>query len=258
DTVFFDGFDGSSIDRSNWNVVVTGWTVNNEQQAYTDSAETIYIAHGTEAEGAENGALVLRAVYSPGFTTREGKAFDFTSGRMDTHSKIEFTYGTISARIKLPEGSGFWPAFWVLGNGRWPESGEIDIMENVGESDWTSVALHGPGYSGETPLVNKFFFETGKDITDWHIYSVDWTVENFIFKIDGVVIYRATRPMIEHYGKWAYDNPKYLILNLALGGAYPVKTNGIKAPYPGIPDSTVKLIKENKGKVFVDWVLVTK
>ena len=70
--------------------------------------------------------------------------------------------------------------------------------------------------------------------------------------------YRVTRPMIENYGRWAYDNPKYLILNLALGGAYPVKINGVKFPYNGIPASTVDAIKAGKARVLVDWVKITK
>jgi beta-glucanase (GH16 family) len=256
ETVFFDDFTGPELDRSKWSVRVTGETVNNEQQAYVDSPDTISIDR--EAAGAENGALVIQPRYRPGFVTPQGKTFDFISGRIDTRGKMEFAYGTASARMKLPPGSGLWPAFWALGNGRWPDTGEIDIMEYVGEPDWTSVALHGRGYSGETPLVNKVFFPPQKDATTWHVYSVDWTPQGFIFKVDGDVMYRATRPMIEHYGPWAYDNPKYLILNLALGGAYPVKTNRVKTPYPGLPESTVQRIKDNQAKVLVDWVRVTK
>jgi hypothetical protein len=131
-------------------------------------------------------------------------------------------------------------------------------MEYVGEADWTSVALHGPGYSGETPLVNKVFFKKNFDATQWHVYSVDWTKYGFDFKVDGALIYRATRAMVEHYGKWAYDNPKFLILNLALGGAYPVKTNGVKQPYNGIPESTVQLIRDKKAKFMIDWVKVSR
>jgi beta-glucanase (GH16 family) len=254
--IFFDDFSGP-LDRSKWNVVTTGFVVNNEQQAYVDSSLTIYTVTGAAAEGAENGALVLHPRFSEGFTTKEGRRFDFLSGRINTRDKVSFTYGTASARIKMTEGAGLWPAFWALGNGRWPETGEIDIMEYVGEKDWTGIALHGPGYSGETPLVNKVYFPPGTDVTQWHVYSVDWTKDTILFKVDGNLIYRATRPMVEHYGKWVFDDPKFLILNFALGGAYPFKTNGIKEPYNGIPASTVDLIKEGKSKMLVDWVRVT-
>ncbi|RDC65502.1 glycoside hydrolase family 16 protein [Adhaeribacter pallidiroseus] len=257
--VFFDDFSGATLDRTKWNVIVTGFHVNNEQQAYVDSAATVSISKKpTETAGAKNGVLVLQPQFSPGFVTKDGKKFDFLSGRIDTRKKVDFTYGTASARMKLPAGAGFWPAFWAMGDGKWPDNGEIDIMENVGEPDWTGIALHGPGYSGETPLVNKGFLKPGTDITQWHVYSVDWTPDSLVFKVDDAVIYRATRPMVEHYGKWTFDNPKYLIVNLALGGAYPYKTNGVKTLYNGIPEATVQKIKNGQGKVLVDWVKITK
>lgn len=258
EVIFFEDFSASSLDRKRWNVEGPEFHVNNEQQAYLDTSATIYMAKGKEVEGATNGAMVIRAVYNPGFVNPKGQKFDFLSGRIDTSNKFEFTYGTAAARIKMTEGAGFWPAFWALGNGDWPDTGEIDIMEYVGEADWIGVALHGPGYSGDTPLVNKYFFKKGHDVTQWHVYSVDWTADALLFKVDGELIYRVTRPMIENYGKWAFDNPKYIILNFALGGAYPAKTNGIKEPYSGIPQSTVDLIKSGKAKFIVDWVKVTK
>ena len=257
DTLFFEDFSTNSLDRSKWNVEGTDFWVNNEQQIYVDSSATVYTVKDFEAKGVEN-ALVLQAYYSPDFINYRGKDFDFISGRINTRDKVMFTYGTAAARMKLPEGSGLWPAFWALGGGNWPETGEIDIMEYVGETDWIGVALHGPGYSGETPLVNKYYFPAGQDVTDWHVYSVDWTPQGFDFRVDGRLIYRVTREMVEHYGEWAFDNLKFLILNLALGGAYPEKTNGVEEPYPGIPESTVQLIKDGKAKVLVDWVLVTQ
>lgn len=257
DTLFYDDFSGNSLDREKWNVIGPDFWVNNEQQIYVDSTATIFTVKGPDAQGTEN-ALVLKAHYAPDYITFRGNNFDFISGRIDTRDKVMFTYGTAAARIKLPEGSGFWPAFWALGGGKWPETGEIDIMEYVGETDWIGVALHGPDYSGETPLVNKYFFPEGEDVTDWHVYSVEWTSDSFEFKVDDRLIYRVTKPMVEHYGKWAFDNPKFLILNLALGGAYPYKTNGVEEPYNGIPASTVKLIKEGKAEVLIDWVLIKK
>jgi beta-glucanase (GH16 family) len=146
-SIFSDEFSGRELDRSKWNVVITGETVNDEQQAYVDSPETITIVQ--DASGADAGALAIRTLYRPQFTTPEGRKFDFVSGRLDTRSKFDFTYGTASARVKLTAGAGLWPAFWALGKGEWPETGEMDILENVGDPAWINFALHGPKYSGE-------------------------------------------------------------------------------------------------------------
>ena len=254
-TLFFEDFAGTELDRSRWNVEVTGRTVNNEQQAYVDSTETISLVTGPQAAGAAN-ALILRPLHRPGFKTSDGRSFDFLSGRINTRGKFEFTYGTAAARMKLSSGAGLWPAFWALGTGPWPATGEIDVMENVGERDWTSVALHGPGYSGDTPLVHRRPFKTPDDITNWHVYSVDWAPDELVFKVDDVEIYRVTRAMVEKYGRWAFDNPKFLILNLALGGGFPNSVNKVKAPYFGLPESTVELIKTGKADTLVDWVRV--
>jgi beta-glucanase (GH16 family) len=258
--VFSEDFSEPELDRSKWGVIVTGRTVNNEQQAYVDSKDVLYIAKGEEAEGAENGALVIKAVYKEGYTSAQGRKYDFISGRLEGRGKAEFAYGTMSARMKLPAGPGLWPAFWALGTGGWPATGEIDIMENVGEKEWLSQALHGRGYSGNTPLVNRYKFpDAKKDITDWHVYSVDWKREGFVFKVDGVTVYEVTREKVETYGVWAFDNPKFLILNLALGGDYPAGVNGERSgPYRGLPPATVQLIKDGKAKVRVDWVRVMK
>ncbi len=255
DTIFFDDFTSPVLDRAKWNVRVTGWTVNNEQQAYVDSAVTIYLQRSA---AAANGVLVLHPRFCPGFTTREGKKFDLISGRIDSRGKFEFTYGTIATRIKLPVGAGLWPAFWLLGNGRWPDCGEIDIMESVGDSSWTSVALHGPGYFGNTPLSSRTTFALNEDAGNWHIYSVDWLPDSLIFRVDGNSVYSVTRPMVEQYGRWVFDNDKYIILNFALGGTYPNAVNRIDKPYFGLPEITVQLIKEIQVKLLVDWVLVTR
>jgi beta-glucanase (GH16 family) len=160
--------------------------------------------------------------------------------------------------MKLPAGAGLWPAFWVLGTGPWPATGEIDVMESVGQSSWVSAALHGPRYSGDTPLVKKFHFPPPEDITGWHVYSVDWKPNELVFKVDDKSFYRVTKAMVERHGRWAFDNPKFLILNLALGGTYPQAINHVKTPYPGLPEDTVREIKDGKAKVLVDWVRVTK
>lgn len=256
--VFFDDFRSLELDRTKWNVRITGEIYNNEQQAYIDSTETIYALSDEEMPDATHGALVIHPRFRPGFTSPQGNHFDFISGRVDTREKFSFKYGTASARIMLPAGSGLWPAFWALGNGKWPESGEIDILEYVGEPDWVSAALHGPGYFGEAGLVNKYFFPNQEDATAWHIYSANWTPETVVFKVDDITIYRVTRPMTDFFGPWVFDNHKYLILNFAIGGVYPFKTNGIKSPYYGVPEETVEMIKKDEIKIVIDWVKVSK
>jgi beta-glucanase (GH16 family) len=258
DVLFFDDFSLGELDRTKWNVRVTGKIYNDEQQAYVDSPETIYIAPNEDDPGLKNGCLVIHPRHRPGFVTPEGERFDFISGRIDTRGKFDFSYGTAAARIRLPSGKGVWPAFWLMGHGAWPDIGEIDIMEYVGEPDWISAALHGPGYSGEAGLVNKFFFPTAEDATTWHVYALDWTPDKLIFRVDGATIYRVTRPMTAFFGPWVFDNNKYLILNFALGGTYPYKTNGIEMPYYGLPETTVQRIKDNQVKIMVDWVKVSR
>jgi beta-glucanase (GH16 family) len=256
-TVFVDEFSGSELDRSRWNVIVTGRTVNNEQQAYVDSPDVLYLSRGADVTGAKNGALVIRPRFRPGFKASDGRQYDFISGRIDTRSKMTFTYGTAAARMKLAAGAGLWPAFWALGDGRWPDTGEIDVMENVGDPGWTSVALHGPGYFGDTPLVKRAPLPAGHDAADWHVYAVDWTTDALVFKVDDQVVYQVTRGTVERYGRWAFDNPKHVILNLALGGDYPAKVNGALTPYRGLPDATVQAIKRDEAAILVDWVRIT-
>jgi len=258
EVIFFDDFSSKKLDRSKWNVEITGHTVNDEQQAYIDSSETIYNIQ--DYPDTSGGALVIHPRYQHGYTTQDGRSFDFVSGRINTRNKAEFTFGCVSARILLTSGTGLWPAFWALGtSGDWPNCGEIDVMENVGEPDWASAAVHGPGYSGETPLVNKKFLFPDNFTTNWHIYSLECSEANgLIFRIDGKLIYRVTRPMVEFYGPWVFSAPKFLILNFALGGTYPFKTNGVRSPYYGIPKKTVQSIQNNDAKMLVDWVKVTR
>lgn len=255
--VFYDDFNRDKIDRSKWNFEITGMHFNDELQAYVDTPSTAFIAHGADAEGADGGVLVIRPQSAPGFVTKDGQHFDFISSRMTTQNKFQFTYGTAEARIKLTDGAGLWPAWWLLGTGNWPLTGETDIMEYIGEKDWVSAAVHGPGYSGETPFVNRQYFDADKDVAHWHTYAVDWTPDELDFKYDGKLMFRVTKTMAQHYGKWAFDNQQYLILNFALGGGYPVKINGVKQPY-GLPQSSVELVKNGQAKMLVDWVRVTQ
>jgi beta-glucanase (GH16 family) len=255
--LFYDDFSSGELDRSKWNVRLTGPVYNDEQQAYVDSPETIHFAAADQVPGTTGGALVIQPRYRPGFVTPEGGRFDFISGRLDTRDNFDFLYGSAEARIKLPLGAGLWPAFWLMGYGRWPDIGEIDVMEYVGERDWVSSAVHGPNYCGEAGLVNKLYFPGAADAAAWHSYRLDWRPDSLVFTVDDQLIYRVTRPMTEFFGPWVFDNRKFLILNFALGGTYPFKTNGARQPYYGLPASTVERIKQDQIKIVVDWVQVT-
>ena len=245
--LFADEFDGTALDRSKWTAIGPDFWVNDEQQAYFDRPDVIEV---------RNGVLVLTPRYAPGVDTHAKRKADFVAGRLVTEGKFDFTYGRAEARIRMPDAVGVWPAFWLLGNGRWPHTGEIDIMEYVGEKDWTGTAMHGPGYSGETPFVDRFYFPPGEDVTGWHVYAAEWKPDSVEFYIDDRLPYRVTRPMVEKYGKWAFDQPEHVIVNFALGGAYPGKVNGIKQPYYGMPAETVERIKHGKLAMEVDWVRV--
>jgi beta-glucanase (GH16 family) len=257
-TTFFDDFTGSALDRNKWRVVRTGQemgSVNGESQAYVDSTNNIR---------TENGTLVLESKYCKGCTTVPGGGtYDFTSGRIDTNTTFDFTYGKVSARLKLPVGDGYWPAFWLLGSDvdnpavSWPGSGETDIMENIGYGDWTSSALHGPGYSADGNIGRTQTFPSGGRVDQWHTYAVEWLPEGMRFTVDDRVVQETSRQKLESTrGEWVYDHNQYVILNLALGGAYPAGWNKVTQPYWGLPQSSVDRIAQGGIKAEVDWVRV--
>ena len=195
-----------------------GWG-NNELQYYTNRPENIKV---------ENGVLKITA-------RREqymGEAF--TSARIVTKGKFETKYGRIEARIKLPRGKGLWPAFWMLGSNSdtaiWPQCGEIDIMEYLGSSP-TKVfgTVHGPGYSGGNAITKTFTLPNSRFDTNFHVFGVEWD-ENYInFYVDDV-LYNQITPS-EVTGDWVFNNPFYIILNMAVGGNYPGAPNS-ETPFP--------------------------
>lgn len=244
------------LDRGIWNVVGPDFWVNNEQQAYVDSPDTILFRQGVP--GADGGVLTLRVLYRPGVDTNAARNADFISGRIDTGSRFDFQHGRAEARIRMSDAVGFWPAFWLLGYGNWPDSGEIDIMEYIGERGWTSSAIHGPGYSGGNPIGDRHDFATGSDATQWHTYAVEWRASEIIFLVDDVSFLTITKAQVEQRGAWKFDNPKYIILNAAIGGAYPAGVNKITSPYFGIPQDTVDKVKAGGVEMDVDWVRVSR
>lgn len=136
--VWQDEFDGTELDRSDWNVELhdPGW-VNSELQAYVDTEENIYV---------KDGKLIIQ----PEKTEQNGKV-SYTSGRVNTQGKKDFKYGYFECRAKVPQGTGYLPAFWMMPTnenlyGQWPKCGEIDIMEVMGQQ---TNKLYGTIHYGE-------------------------------------------------------------------------------------------------------------
>ena len=184
-----------------------GWG-NNELQYYT-------AASINNAE-VSNGSLKIKALHHP----VENR--DYTSARIITKGKAEFTYGKVEIRAKLPGGRGLWPAIWMLGtnfeNKGWPECGEIDIMEHVGfEKDSVFGTIHTKSYNHiiGTQKGKKIFIE--KPYDSFHIYTLEWTPEKMDFLLDGKLFNHIQN---EHktVAEWPFDSPFFLIMNLAVGG----------------------------------------
>ena len=143
----------------------------------------------------------------------------YTSSRLITRGKRDWTYGFFEIRAKLPCGKGTWPAIWTLNTaGVWPAGGELDIMEHVGRdlgqvfSTVHTAAGHGAKGTGngvKIPDVCRAF----------HTYQMHWTADRVRFAIDGLVHFEYKNPRSGHE-HWPFDSPQFLILNTAVGGHF--------------------------------------
>ncbi|MBU2983798.1 carbohydrate-binding protein [Saccharophagus degradans] len=214
-----DEFD--TINRDAWNFETGGggWG-NNELQYYTDG-QNASIQFDPQAG---SNVLVIEARKETGGQCWWGGNCGYTSSRMNTRFKKSFQYGRIEARMKLPRTQGIWPAFWMLGdnfnNVGWPQGGELDIMEHVGTNNITSGALHGPGYSGNTPITGHLEHGTSID-SGYRVYAVEWDTNGIRWFVDGTNFYSVEKWQVQQYGEWVYDQPFWLLLNLAVGGNWP-------------------------------------
>ena len=209
--VWSDEFNGSSVNTANWTFETGGggWG-NQELENYTN---------GSNASVA-NGVLTITARKTTTGSCWYGTC-QYTSTRMKTQGKREIRYGRIEARMQLPAGKGLWPAFWMLGSNigsvGWPQCGELDIMENRGSSPGSSSsAIHGPGYSGATP----FNHGTGISSGGWNTYAIEWSATQLRFLVNGTVHYTVSKSTIQTRGAWVFDQPFFIIMNLAVGGHF--------------------------------------
>ena len=184
-----------------------GWG-NNELQYYTDRPENIIV---------ENGMLKITAIKE----SFEGASY--TSSRITTKGKYEKKYGRFEARMQLPWGQGMWPAFWLLGSNidevSWPNCGEIDIMENRGsEPTIISSAVHGPNYSGGNPIFKSYNLGDSRFDTEFHIFGIEWGPDYINFYLDDILYNQITPSDVP--GDWVFDQPFFIIMNLAVGGNF--------------------------------------
>ncbi|WP_246046785.1 glycoside hydrolase family 16 protein [Hyunsoonleella aestuarii] len=196
------------------NGLPAGWG-NGELQYYTDRSDNVTV---------QNGLLII---------TAKQESFgnsNYTSARLLTKGKFEQTYGRFEARIRLPNGKGLWPAFWLLGddsNGTeiWPQIGEIDIMEYVGDEPSTVFGtVHGPGYSGGESISKSYKLDNDRFDNGFHIFGVEWGPDYINWYVDDVLYNQLTPEDVP--GEWVFNRgPFYIILNVAVGGALPGSPN---------------------------------
>ncbi|MGW5668566.1 ricin-type beta-trefoil lectin domain protein [Micromonospora sp. NPDC003776] len=221
----FNGAAGTAPDASKWRYDTggSGWG-NNELQYYTTSTRNAAL------DGNGNLVITARKENPSGYSCWYGSC-QYTSARLLTRGTFAQAYGRFEARIKIPRGQGMWPAFWMLGNdidtNPWPNSGEIDIMENVGNQPSTVYGtIHGPGYSGSGGLGGSTSLPGGQALADaFHTYTIDWAPDSITWYLDGVAYSRKT-PADAGGNKWVFDHPFFMLLNVAVGGNWPGSPDG--------------------------------
>lgn len=242
------------VDAKNWSYE-EGYVRNKEQQYYTrEDKRNVRVKDGclmlmarknvpgrrVARKGTRN--LSPRLVKGYRYTPER---HEYTSGSINTLGKVEFLYGRIEVRAKIPTGLGSWPAIWMLGadimTQGYPECGEIDIMENVGyEPQRFYGTLHTPGSRRKPDLIRNSGFKDLADAwTDFHVFAIEWYPDRIDFFIDEqkFFTYSKDETLPDH---WRFDKPQYLLLNLAYGGSW----GGAK----GTDDSILPLT------FYVDWV----
>jgi len=208
-----DEFNGSGAPNSaNWTHEIgtgsNGWG-NGEHQYYTDRLENSKV---------ENGVLKITA------KAESYSGSNYTSARLISLNKFEFTYGRIDIRAKLPEGDGTWPALWLLGADiktvGWPACGEIDIMEHWGFNPGkVSSATHTPACHGGCGNVKVGETTLDDYASEFHVYSMEWSKDELRFLIDDEYKY-SYNPSTKNDETWPFNKPHFIILNIAMGASW--------------------------------------
>ena len=216
--VWSDEFSGTNLDYSKWSVEENAnGGGNNEQQFYLERPENVRV---------ENGNLVLEARKE--HFGSAGVERDYTSGRIRTKYRADWKYGRVEVRAKLPAGRGLWPAIWMLPTenkyGGWAASGEIDIMELLGQEPNTVYGtLHYGGiWPKNTHTGKSFVLPHGTFADDFHVFAIEWEAGVIRWYVDGT-LYQTQTQWHSDGGTFPapFDQPFHLILNVAVGGQWP-------------------------------------
>jgi beta-glucanase (GH16 family) len=189
-----------------------GYVRNNEVQYYTEKV--------VQNARVENGHLVIAARYD---STAKNP---YTSASLITLNKKDILYGRIEVRAKLPVGRGTWPAIWLLGTAYnakygWPECGEIDVMENVGfDSLRIHANIHTEAYNHVKKTNKGNSIAVQSPYEAFHVYSMEWSKDKIDFFVDDIKYFTYPKEPNATHAEWPFDDPHYLILNLAIGGAW--------------------------------------
>lgn len=227
--VWSDEFNGSVLDTDVWRYDIgtgtsenlTGWG-NNELQFYTSRTENIRI----EDFGDGNRGLVIEAKKEIYYDLDSDRNMNYTSARINTKGKKEWTYGRFEARMRLPDGQGIWPAFWMLGSNiidgvSWPACGEIDIMEMFGLAPDVVLGTIHYGYSYPTRKYagRDYTLSLGRFSDDFHTFAIEWEPGEIRWYVDND-LYSIQRSWYSSTGDWPapFNSPFYILLNLAVGG----------------------------------------
>ena len=230
----FEGDKGTPPDPNVWVAETGGGGWGNEELQH-------YTARPENASLNGEGILEIRALRED-FENRS-----YTSARLITAGKVELKYGRVEARIRLPRGQGVWPAFWMMGGDfkdvGWPDCGEIDILELRGqEPDIVAGSVHGPGYSGGASITNDTVASAEADFTErFHVFAIQWDPGRITWSVDGEVYHVVHSGSLPPSGRWVFDHPFFLLLNVAIGGNY-VGDPADNTPFPAVME--------------VDWIRI--